>query len=299
MFKLLEKCELCPRDCKTNRLNGEIGFCGASDKIRIARASLHMWEEPCISGETGSGTIFFSFCNLKCVYCQNYNISTKNYGKEITINRLSEIMLELQEKGANNINLVTPTHYVPQIIEAIKIARKRNLIIPIVYNTSGYEKKETIKLLNGYIDIYLTDMKYFSDEYAVKYSKAKNYFKYASESLDEMFKQVGTPVFNEDEIMTKGIIVRHLVLPNLVNDSKNIIKYLYNAYKDNIYISIMNQYTPLEHVKKYSELNRTITQNEYDEIIDYSLNLGIENAFIQEGETQKESFIPDFDNTGI
>ena len=299
MFKLLEKCELCPRDCKTNRLNGEIGFCGASDKIRIARASLHMWEEPCISGETGSGTIFFSFCNLKCVYCQNYNISTKNYGKEITINKLSEIMLELQEKGANNINLVTPTHYVPQIIEAIKIARKRNLIIPIVYNTSGYEKKETIKLLNGYIDIYLTDMKYFSDEYAVKYSKAKNYFKYASENLDEMFKQVGTPTFNEDGIMTKGIIVRNLVLPNLVNDSKKIINYLYNTYNDNIYISIMNQYTPLEHVKKYNELNRTITQNEYDEIIDYALNLEIENAFIQEGETQKESFIPDFDNTGI
>jgi len=299
MFKLLEKCELCPRDCKTNRLNGEIGFCGASDKIRIARASLHMWEEPCISGETGSGTIFFSFCNLKCVYCQNYNISTKNYGKEITINKLSEIMLELQEKGANNINLVTPTHYVPQIIEAIKIARRKKLTIPIVYNTSGYEKKETIKLLNGYIDIYLTDVKYFSDEYALKYSKAKNYFKYASESLDEMFKQVGTPIFNEDGIMTKGIIVRHLVLPNLVNDSKKIIKYLYNTYNDNIYISIMNQYTPLEHVKKYSELNRTITQNEYDEIIDYALNLEIENAFIQEGETQKESFIPDFDNTGI
>jgi len=299
MLKLLEKCELCPRNCKINRLNGEMGFCGATNKIRIARASLHLWEEPCISGLNGSGTIFFSFCNLKCVYCQNYNISTKNYGKEITINKLSEIMLELQEKGANNINLVTPTHYVPQIIEAIKIARKRNLIIPIVYNTSGYEKKETIKLLNGYIDIYLTDMKYFSDEYAVKYSKAKNYFKYASENLDEMFKQVGTPTFNEDGIMTKGIIVRNLVLPNLVNDSKKIINYLYNTYNDNIYISIMNQYTPLEHVKKYNELNRTITQNEYDEVIDYALNLGMENAFIQEGETQKESFIPDFDNTGI
>jgi len=299
MLKLLEKCELCPRNCKINRLNGEMGFCGATNKIRIARASLHLWEEPCISGLNGSGTIFFSFCNLKCVYCQNYNISTKNYGKEITINKLSEIMLELQEKGANNINLVTPTHYVPQIIEAIKIARRKKLTIPIVYNTSGYEKKETIKLLNGYIDIYLTDVKYFSDEYALKYSKAKNYFKYASENLDEMFKQVGTPTFNEDGIMTKGIIVRNLVLPNLVNDSKKIINYLYNTYNDNIYISIMNQYTPLEHVKKYNELNRTITQNEYDEVIDYALNLGMENAFIQEGETQKESFIPDFDNTGI
>lgn len=299
MLKLLEKCELCPRNCIVNRLKGEIGFCGATDKLKIARAALHMWEEPCISGENGSGTIFFSFCNLKCVYCQNYNISTKNHGKEITINRLSEIMLELQEKGANNINLVTPTHYVPQIIEAIKIAKNNNLGIPIVYNTSGYEKKETIKLLNGYIDIYLTDLKYYSDEYSCKYSKAKNYFKYAKESLEEMYRQIGNPKFNENGIMNKGIIVRHLVLPNLVDDSKQILDYLFNTYHNNIYISIMNQYTPLEHVKKYNELNRMITNEEYEKVIQYAIKLGIENAFIQEGETQKESFIPDFDNTGI
>ena len=299
MLELLKKCELCPRNCKVNRINGEVGFCGATDKIKVARASLHFFEEPCISGDSGSGTIFFSYCNLKCVYCQNYNISTENYGKEITIDRLSEIMLELQEKGANNINLVTPTHYVPQIVEAIKKARRNNLTIPIVYNTSGYEKKETIKLLDGYVDIYLTDMKYYNDEYAIKYSKAKNYFKYAKESLDEMFSQVGTPKFDEKGIMTKGIIVRHLVLPNLVSDSKEIIKYLFDKFNDNIYISIMNQYTPLKHVKKHCELNRTVTENEYDEVINYAISLGIENAFVQEGETQKESFIPDFDNTGV
>lgn len=299
MIKLLKKCELCPRNCKIDRINGEVGFCKATDKIKIARASLHFFEEPCISGNNGSGTIFFSFCNLKCVYCQNYDISTKNYGKEISVNRLCDIMLELQQQGAHNINLVTPTHYVPQIIEAIKKAKEQNLIIPIVYNTSGYEKQETIKLLDGYIDIYLTDMKYYGDEYSLKYSNAKNYFTFAKESLNEMYSQVGTPKFDNNGLMTKGIIVRHLVLPNLINDSKNIIKYLYNTFNNNIYISIMNQYTPLEHVKKYNELNRTITDTEYDEVINYAISLGIENAFIQEGETQKESFIPKFDNTGI
>ena len=298
MNKLLKKCELCPRMCGINRYE-TLGFCGASDKIRIARASLHLWEEPCISGENGSGTIFFSHCNLKCIYCQNYDISTKNYGKEITTNRLSEIMLELQEKGANNINLVTPTHYVPQIIEAIKLARKNGLDIPIVYNTSGYERKETIKLLDGYIDIYLTDMKYFSNRYATEYSKAKDYFKYAKEALDEMYNQVGSPEFNKEGIMKKGIIVRHLIIPGLVNDSKSIINYLYKTYKDDIYISIMNQYTPLDNVKNHETLNRTITKEEYDEVVNYAISLGLENAFIQEGDTQKESFIPSFNNEGV
>lgn len=298
MNKYLKKCELCPRMCGINRYE-TLGFCGASDKVKIARASLHMWEEPCISGENGSGTIFFSHCNLKCIYCQNYDISTENYGKEITIERLSEIMIELQEKGANNINLVTPTHYVPQIIEAIKVARKSGLNIPIVYNTSGYERKETIKLLDGYIDIYLTDMKYYDDEYAIEYSKAKDYFQYAKEALEEMYNQVGSPIFNKKGIMKKGIIVRHLILPGLVNDSKNIIDYLYKTYKDDIFISIMNQYTPLDNVKNHETLNRTITKEEYDEVVNYAIDLGIENAFIQEGETQKESFIPSFNNEGV
>jgi len=298
MNDLLKKCELCPRMCGINRYEKQ-GFCGANDKIKIARASLHMWEEPCISHENGSGTIFFSHCNLKCIYCQNYDISTNNYGKEITINKLSEIMLNLQNKNAHNINLVTPTHYVPQIIEAIKIARKKGLNIPIIYNTSGYERKETIKLLDGYIDIYLTDMKYYDDKYAKEYSKATNYFNHAKEALDEMYKQIGNPKISKNGIMEKGIIVRHLILPELIDDSKKIINYLYKTYKDDIYLSIMNQYTPLENVKNHSSLNRIITKDEYDEVINYAVSLGIENAFIQEGETQKESFIPSFNNEGI
>jgi len=298
MNDLLKKCELCQRMCGINRYEKQ-GFCGANDKIKIARASLHMWEEPCISHENGSGTIFFSHCNLKCIYCQNYDISTNNYGKEITINKLSEIMLNLQNKNAHNINLVTPTHYVPQIIEAIKIARKKGLNIPIIYNTSGYERKETIKLLDGYIDIYLTDMKYYDDKYAKEYSKATNYFNHAKEALDEMYKQIGNPKISKNGIMEKGIIVRHLILPELIDDSKKIINYLYKTYKDDIYLSIMNQYTPLENVKNHSSLNRIITKDEYDEVINYAVSLGIENAFIQEGETQKESFIPSFNNEGI
>ena len=298
MLELLEKCELCPRMCGINRYKN-VGFCGASDSLKIARASIHLWEEPCISGENGSGTIFFSHCNLICVYCQNYDISTNNYGKEISIERLSEIMIELQKKGANNINLVTPTHYVPQIVEAIKLSKNKGLNIPIVYNTSGYERKEIIKLLDGYVDIYLIDMKYYNDNYSLKYSNVKDYFKYCSSSLEEMYKQVGKSKFNKYKIMTKGIIVRHLVLPSLIEDSKKIIRYLYNKYKDNIYISIMNQYTPLENVKQYKELNRTITNIEYDEVVNYAINLGIENAFIQIGETQKESFIPSFNNDGV
>lgn len=298
MREFLKKCMICPRECKVNRLNNELGFCKSNDKIKIAKYSLHMWEEPCISGKNGSGTIFFSYCNLKCVYCQNYDISTNNYGREITIQRLSEIMLELQDKKANNINLVTPTHYVPQIIEAIKLAKRKGLSIPIVYNTSGYEKKETIKLLNGYVDIYLTDFKYYDNEIAVKYSKAYNYKEYAKESLKEMVKQTGKPKFNGD-LMVSGVIVRNLLLPGMVDDSKKILNYLYNTYKDNIFISIMNQYTPLKYVSKYKELNRIVTNMEYDKIVNYAIDIGISNAFIQEGETQKESFIPSFSNDEI
>ena len=298
MKKLLENCMLCPRCCKVNRLIGEVGFCKATDKLKVAKVSLHKYEEPCISGSIGSGTIFFSHCNLGCVYCQNYDISIKNYGREVSIERLSEIMLEQQKRGAHNINLVTPTHYVPQIIEAIKLAKEKGLNIPIIYNTSGYERRETIKLLNGYIDIYLTDFKYFDDEIAYKYSKANNYKKHAMESLEEMFRQIGKNKF-DGELMMKGIIVRHLILPGFINDSKKIISYLYNTYKDDIYISIMNQYTPLKQVEKYKELNRIITEDKYNEVIDFAIKIGVNNAFIQEGETQKESFIPSFDNEGV
>lgn len=240
-MKLLEECRLCPRDCGANRLNGKRGFCGAGDKIRVARAALHYWEEPCISGNIGSGTVFFSHCTLKCVFCQNYNISQCEWGKEITIERLAEIIIELQEKGALNINLVTPTHYVAQIIEAIKIAKSNGLKLPIIYNSSGYEKVETIKLLKGYIDVYLPDMKYFDTKYSSKYSKAKDYFKYAREAIDEMVNQVGEVKFDENGIVQRGVIIRHLMLPGLLFDSKKIIDYIYNTYGDKVYISIMNQ----------------------------------------------------------
>lgn len=298
MITNFECCTLCPRNCKVNRNNGEIGICGASNQLVVARASLHYWEEPCLSGNKGSGTIFFSYCNLKCTFCQNYDISTLHKGKEVSINRLSDICLELQEKGANNINLVTPTHYVPLIIEALKLSKSKGLKIPIVYNTSGYESIETIKMLDGIIDIYLPDFKYYSDYIAIKHSKCPNYFKYASLALKEMYKQVGRPKFDRNGIMKSGVIVRHLLLPGMENDSKRIIEYLYNNYKNNIYISIMNQYTPVRK-NKYKELNRKVDNEIYDEIIDYAYNLGVRNAFIQEGETQSKSFIPNFNGEGV
>lgn len=223
MLELLENCKLCPRSCGVNRLNGKRGFCGALDKVRVARAALHYWEEPCISGEVGSGTVFFSYCTLKCVFCQNYNISQCEWGKEITIERLAEIFIELQEKGALNINLVTPTHYVPQIIEALRIAKDKGLKLPIIYNSSGYEKVETIKLLKGYIDVYLPDMKYFDTKYSTKYSKASSYFEYAKEAIKEMVNQVGEVEFDKNGIIKKGVIIRHLMLPGLLFDSKKII----------------------------------------------------------------------------
>jgi len=299
MLKLLEKCELCPRKCSVNRLAGEVGFCGATDKLKIARASLHEWEEPCISGTNGSGTVFFSHCTLNCVFCQNYNLSHNNFGKEISIERLSEIFLELQKRGAHNINLVTPTHYIPQIIEALKIAKNNGLIIPIVYNSSGFENLEIIKLLNGFIDIYLPDFKYFNNELAKKYSSATNYFENVSKCLFEMLRQVGEPKFNND-IMEKGVIIRHLVLPGFLDDSKEILNYIYKNFKNKVYISIMNQYTPIiSNLQSYPEIARKLSEKEYDEVLEYAISIGIENAFIQEGETAQESFIPNFDLTGI
>ena len=294
MNNILKDCILCPRNCHVDRTK-TLGYCGANDKLTIARYSLHFWEEPCISGIKGSGTIFFTYCNLQCLFCQNYEISKKHIGKEITIEKFSEICLDLQNQGALNINLVTPTHFVPLIIEGLKLAKKNGLTIPIVYNTSSYENVETIKMLNGLIDIYLPDFKYWNDDYAIKYSKAYNYRDYAIKAIDEMYKQVGKPIFDKDGIMKKGVIVRHLLLPKMEDDAKKIIEYLYNTYQDNIYLSIMNQYTPIKKLK-YEELNHIIDENTYDEIINYAYDLGIRNAFIQEGQTQKKSFIPDFNN---
>jgi len=299
MIELLNKCTLCPRNCKVNRNNNELGFCNMESELLVARASLHFWEEPIISGDKGSGTVFFSGCNLKCVFCQNFNISNNNFGKTISIERLSEIFLELQQQGAHNINLVTPTHFVPHIIKALKIAKANGLIIPIVYNSSGYENIETIKLLNGYIDVYLPDFKYFNNKYAIKYSKCPNYFEYTSKAIEEMIKQVGKPKFDNDGMLIKGVIVRHMLLPGLLDDSKKIIHYLVDKYNDKIFISIMNQYTPTNNLDKYKEIDKTVDNNDYQELINYAIDIGIKNGFIQEGETQKTSFIPEFDTTGV
>ncbi|KAJ50848.1 putative pyruvate formate lyase activating enzyme [Clostridium tetanomorphum] len=299
MLNILSKCELCPRNCRVNRLNNELGFCKSGKNILIALASLHHWEEPCISGTNGSGTIFFSNCNLNCVFCQNHQISQESVGKEISIEKLSQIFLTQQNKGAHNINLVTPSHYVPQIIDALKIAKKTGLKIPIVYNTNSYENLSTIKALNGYIDVYLPDLKYYNNTYSEKYSGVKNYFQYASKAIEEMVKQVGSPNFNKDGIMTKGVIIRHMMLPGLLFDSKKIIDYIYTTFKDSVYISIMNQYTPLNKSINYPEINKPVNPKHYDTFIDYCLSLGIKNAFIQEEGTVKESFIPKFDLKGI
>ena len=298
MKDYFKDCTLCPRLCHIDRTKNP-GICGAKNKMIIARASLHMWEEPCISGDDGSGTIFFSGCNLKCVFCQNYEISTKLIGKEVSVEEFSNICINLEKKGANNINLVTPTHFVPLIVDGIKLARSKGLTIPIVYNTSGYENVETLKLLEGIIDIYLPDFKYFDNKYGLLYSHIDNYSNVAKEAIKEMFRQVGKPVFDKNGMMLKGVIVRHLALPELSEDSKKILKYLYDTYKDNIYISIMNQYTPLRTFKKFTNLNRKLTDTEYDDLINYAVDLGIEKAFIQEGETQSESFIPNFLNQDL
>ena len=294
MVKKLTKCALCPRECHVNRFHHEKGVCGASNKMKIARYSLHLWEEPILSGTNGSGTIFFSHCNLKCIYCQNYQISEENMGYEITIQEFADICLELQNQGAHNINLVTPTHYVLQIIEGIRLAKKYGLTIPIVYNTSGYEKKETIQMLHGIVDIYLPDFKYFDQKIAQQYSGVSNYFHYVTESLQEMKHQVGSLEYDSNHILKKGVIVRHLCLPGHIEDSKNVLKYLYQTYQNEISISIMNQYTPVRTIKRFPNLNRILTEEEYDEIINYACDLGITNAFIQEGKTQISSFIPNF-----
>lgn len=291
-------CTLCPRNCQADRTSGQTGFCGMPDKIQVARASLHMWEEPCISGTNGSGTVFFTGCNLKCVFCQNHTIAIGQKGKEISPERLAELFLMLQDKSAHNINLVTPSHYIPGIAKALTIAKHQGLAIPVVYNTSGYDSVGSLALLDGLIDVYLPDFKYVSSTLSRRYSHAANYFQAATQSLAEMYRQVGDPVF-EGDMIQKGIIVRHLVLPGCTEDSKAVIRYLYETYGDHIFISIMNQYTPLPHVASYPEINRKVTEAEYDEVVDFAIDLGVEQGFIQEGDTAEESFIPEFDFTGL
>lgn len=281
-----------------DRKNGQKGYCLSDDRIFIARADLHMWEEPCISGKCGSGTVFFSGCNLRCVYCQNYEIAAGQRGKLVSVSELAEIFLILQKKGAANINLVTPDHYVLQIAEAVVTAKEKGLLLPIVYNGSGYEKRDVIRKLSGIVDIFLTDFKYMDGLLAEKYSKAPDYPSVASEALDEMVKITGEPVFDENHMMQKGTIVRHLLLPAHKKNAKDVIRYVYETYGDRVYISLMNQYTPFERLKKdseYKELCRKVTKREYQTVVDYAIDLGVRNAFIQEGDTAKESFIPEFD----
>mgnify|MGYP005795666539 FL=1 len=293
-------CTICPRNCRIDRTAGQKGYCGVTGtKIKAARAALHMWEEPCISGTRGSGTVFFSGCPLRCVYCQNRDIAGAEAGKEITPERLSEIFLELQEKGAVNINLVTPTHYTPEIAWAVKQAQAGGLTIPVVYNCSGYEKTETLRVLEGIVDIYLTDFKYMESETAARYSHAPDYPNAAKMALEEMVRQQPEPVFGEDGMMKKGVIVRHLLLPGHLKNAKAVVQYVYEAYGDRVYLSLMNQYTPLPGMEKWPELNRRVTKREYERLVAFAVELGVENGFIQEGETAEESFIPAFDNEGI
>lgn len=296
-MEILKNCCLCPRKCGINRYEQK-GYCGANNKLKIAHYSLHMWEEPVISGDTGSGTIFFSNCNMKCMYCQNKKISLDGYGKYTSLKRLEEIMMELQDKGANNINLVTPTHYVPQIAKVLKRIKNKSLNIPVVYNTSSYENVGTLMMMNNLVDIYLADLKYYDDELALKYSFCTDYFETATMAIDEMFRQVGGLQISEDGLLKKGVIVRVLILPGHIEDAKNIINYLYKTFGDSIIISIMNQFTPVNKCK-YDNLNRKVTDDEYNEVIDFASELGIVNAFVQEGDAAEESFIPDFDKNNI
>lgn len=294
-----DSCFLCPRNCGAHRSPDTPGICGARNTLLAARASLHMWEEPCISGENGSGTVFFSTCPLKCVFCQNREISKNLSGFEITPDRLAEIFFELEAKGAHNINLVSPTPFTHEIAYAIKKAKQNGIRIPFVYNTSGYEKAETLKILDGLIDIYLPDFKYMSPTLAKRYSSAENYPEFAKSAIAEMVRQCPNPVFDDDGMMKKGVIVRHLVLPDCTDDSKEVIKHLYTTHTDSIYISIMSQYTPLYDLPEYPELMRKITPTEYDEVVDFALSIGVTQGFIQDGDSAQDSFIPVFDGYGI
>lgn len=295
MIKQLDKCEICPRKCKVNRNNNQIGWCKSTDRVKIGLYSTHNFEEPCISGDKGSGTVFFSNCTMNCIFCQNYEISQLGKGKEISIEELANIFIKQQEKGVHNINLVTPTSYVYQIIEAIKIAKAKGLNIPIVYNTNGYENIETIKALNGYVDVYLPDLKYAEEKLAIEYSGAKNYFEVATNAIKEMIKQVGNIKLNEDGIIQKGVIIRHLVLPNHIENSKKVLLWIKQNLPNDIYVSIMAQYFPTYKAKENQELNRKLTKKEWEQIEKYVEEIDIENGFIQELGDHEEEYVPKWD----
>ena len=298
-MEILKDCCLCPRKCHADRTAGKTGYCGMDQTVRVARAALHMWEEPCISGRRGSGAVFFTGCNLRCCFCQNRDIAIGDSGLEITINRLAEIFLELQEKGAANINLVTGTHYIPQIIAALKIAKEKGMNLPAVYNCGGYESVEALKMLEGYIDVYLPDYKYAQSELARKYSHASDYPQTALRAIGEMLRQTGSAQFDENGYIRRGTIVRHLILPGHTKNSIAVLDELYGTYGDDLTISLMNQYTPLPQVWNILDLNRRGTKREYEKVLDHALDLGITQGFFQEGGTAKESFIPLFDYEGL
>lgn len=294
-----ENCLLCPRKCGINRSTGQTGVCGVSSEIKVARAALHYWEEPCISGKRGSGAVFFSGCSLHCVFCQNREISDGKEGKVISKERLSDIFMELAGKGANNINLVTPGQYIPDIVWAVNDAKSRGMKLPIIYNTSGYEKVTELKLLEGIVDVYLPDFKYMDSTLSARYSRAKDYPSVAKQALSEMVRQQPDVVIDDATgLIQKGVIVRQLLLPGHVNDAKAVLKYLYDTYHDHVYISMMSQFTPIA-LKDYPEINRTVTKREYERLVNYALEIGITNAFIQEGDVAKDSFIPAFDCEGV
>lgn len=287
-------CNLCPRKCNVNR-DLKSGFCGVSNTLKVARAQLHFWEEPIISGTNGSGTIFFSGCNLKCVYCQNYNISNENFGKDITTQRLAEIFKELENAGAHNINLVTPSHYVKQIVEALNIYKPK---IPVVYNTSGYDSVEELKMLEGYVDVYLTDLKYYSSELSQKYSSAKNYFEVCSLAIKEMIRQQPKNVI-ENGLIKKGVIIRHMVLPNCINDSFKVLEWIKNNLGEDVIVSVMGQYTPYFNASKFPEINRKLKPVEYKLVINHFNKLGLKNGFMQSLDSADENFIPPFNLEGV
>lgn len=294
-----KNCLLCPRKCGINRSTGQTGVCGVSFEIKVARAALHYWEEPCISGKRGSGAVFFSGCSLHCVFCQNREISDGKEGKVISKERLSDIFMELADKGANNINLVTPGQYIPDIVWAVNDAKSRGMKLPIIYNTSGYENVTELKLLEGIVDVYLPDFKYMDSTLSARYSRAKDYPSVAKQALSEMVRQQPDVVIDDATgLIQKGVIVRQLLLPGHVNDAKAVLKYLYDTYHDHVYISMMSQFTPIA-LKDYPEINRTVTKREYERLVNYALEIGITNAFIQEGDVAKDSFIPAFDCEGV
>jgi len=293
-----EICNICPRNCNINRSINK-GYCNTSLDVKVAKAFLHKWEEPFISGKNGSGTVFFTGCNLKCVFCQNYKISQLNYGKTLNTKELASLFISLQNKGAHNINLVSPTIYIHQIKTAILLAREKGLSIPIIYNTNAYENVKSLQALDGLINIYLPDLKYYSNILSKKFSKANDYFKHATQAILEMYRQVGVPHFNHDGILENGLVIRHLILPGCIEDTKKILLWIKNNLPKEIYISLMGQYTPFYKAKNYPELNRTITQQEYEEAINYFFEIGLENGFVQETTSASEKYIPEFDLEGL